>query len=149
MTPGAPAPDGPIPDEPPPAPGSDPTPATPPETAHGTRGVARATVDIAAPPERVFRALTDPAELAEWWGPDAPGDAARVVDPPHTVEYTWRARWDDAVPGTVRYELAPAEVDGLPGTRVTVTHTGPQMRARPAWLARRRVPAWAARTATA
>lgn len=27
-----------------------------------------ATVDIAAPAERVFRALTDPAELLQWWG---------------------------------------------------------------------------------
>jgi uncharacterized protein YndB with AHSA1/START domain len=26
-----------------------------------------ATIDIAAPPERVFRALTNPEELAKWW----------------------------------------------------------------------------------
>ncbi len=31
-------------------------------------GLVRATVDIAAPPEAVFRALTEPGELARWWG---------------------------------------------------------------------------------
>ncbi len=28
-------------------------------------------IDIEAPPERVFDAWTDPAQLAEWWGDDA------------------------------------------------------------------------------
>jgi hypothetical protein len=27
-------------------------------------------VEVAAPPERVFRALTDPAQLIRWWGDD-------------------------------------------------------------------------------
>ena len=27
-------------------------------------------VEIAAPPEQVFRALTDPAQLIRWWGDD-------------------------------------------------------------------------------
>ena len=160
-------------------------------------GVARATVDVAAPPERVFRALVDPADLAAWWGGDADGgggrthdwsadarpggrwrvrttDAAgremtvegeyRVVDPPHTLETTWRAG-GEAIPSTVRYDLAPIDVGGAPGTRVTVTHTGPhtgpdagpqmcapaqahaagRVAVRPAWAARVRAPAWAAR----
>jgi uncharacterized protein YndB with AHSA1/START domain len=35
-------------------------------------GVVKGDVDIAAPVEAVFHALTDPAELAAWWGsPDA------------------------------------------------------------------------------
>ena len=34
-------------------------------------------VEIAAPPERVFAALTDPAELGAWWGND---DAYRTFD---------------------------------------------------------------------
>jgi hypothetical protein len=31
-------------------------------------GVIKAEIEIAASPERVFRALTDPTELAAWWG---------------------------------------------------------------------------------
>jgi uncharacterized protein YndB with AHSA1/START domain len=192
----------------------DPSPA-----AFAVRGVVRATVDIAAPPERVFRALTDPAELAAWWAPhdggeggggeggagrapeersqkpsqewrvdvrpggrwslrtrDAAGRPAavrgeyRVVDPPRALECSWRASWDDDAETTVRYELAPAEVGGAPGTRLTVTHTGPAVTlcaathsaatlsaalraalvrllapARPAWLAGGAAPAWARR----
>jgi len=115
----------------------------------------QATVDIAASPERVFEALTDPSELAAWWGaPDAPDgyrthdwelDAraggryrARTTDadghegtlegevvtaePPHLLEYTWRASWDDRET-RVRYELQPAIVHGRSGTRVVVRHT--------------------------
>lgn len=33
-----------------------------------TEGVIHAVVEIAAPPERVFEALTTPAQLAAWWG---------------------------------------------------------------------------------
>ena len=33
-------------------------------------GVIKAEIEIAAPPHRVFRSLTDPAELAAWWGSD-------------------------------------------------------------------------------
>lgn len=33
-----------------------------------TLGVIHAVIDIAAPPERVFEALTTPAQLAIWWG---------------------------------------------------------------------------------
>ena len=47
----------------------------------------------------------------------------RVVDPPRVLEHTWQASWDEA-PTVVRYELAPAQVGGVSGTRVTVTHTG-------------------------
>lgn len=113
-----------------------------------------ADVDIAAPPEDVFRALTDPSELAEWWGGDTyrtegwevdarPGGewSARttdadgnegivhgeylVVDEPRRLEYTWRPSWEDFAPSRVRIDLAPVRVDGEAGTRVTVTHTAP------------------------
>jgi uncharacterized protein YndB with AHSA1/START domain len=44
-----------------------------------------ATIDIAAPPERVFRALTNPEDLAEWWvGTESlilPGAHQWQVDP--------------------------------------------------------------------
>jgi uncharacterized protein YndB with AHSA1/START domain len=81
----------------------------------------REAVDIAAPPEEVFDALTDPAQVAEWWvGDDAAppplGGELRVVDAPRTLELTWGG-------DTVRYDLAPAVVRGAPGTRLTVTHT--------------------------
>jgi uncharacterized protein YndB with AHSA1/START domain len=130
-------------------------------------GVARATVDVAAAPERVFRALTDGAERLAWWAPDAPAGVPadppaeyRVFDPPRTIEHATPAGRGGR-PGVVRYDLVPVDVDGAPGTRVTVTHTVPHAAARavaragpalragagPAWLARRPAPAWAARAA--
>lgn len=119
-----------------------------------TGDVVRATVEIAAPPDEVFEALTDPAQLEEWWGtPDsyrtsewqlepspggewsvrttaADGSEAsvhgeyRVVDPPSTLEFTWAASWDDFAETTVRFDLVPAVVRGVLGTRLTVTHSG-------------------------
>jgi uncharacterized protein YndB with AHSA1/START domain len=37
-------------------------------TADVEKGTINVVADIAVPPERLFRALTNPAELAEWWG---------------------------------------------------------------------------------
>lgn len=37
-------------------------------TADTHNGVVKVIADIAAKPEAVFKALTDPAELAQWWG---------------------------------------------------------------------------------
>jgi uncharacterized protein YndB with AHSA1/START domain len=111
------------------------------------------TIDIAASPERVFAALTDPQELAAWWGSDdtyrthdwhvdarPDGEwSARTIDPsgkegsirgkfavvdrPGVLESTWRASWDEIGTTTVRYDLSPAIVHDAPGTRLTVTHT--------------------------
>lgn len=122
--------------------------------AETTDDCVRASVDIAAPPEEVFEALTDPAQLEEWWGtphsyrtsdwqlePRPGGEwsvrtesadgshatvhgAYRVVDPPRTLEFTWAASWDDFAETTVRFDLAPATVRGVSGTRLTVTHSG-------------------------
>lgn len=127
------------------------TPAEPTVPADDAPAV-RADVEIAATPERVFEALTDPAQLAEWWGSDdthrardweadvqpggrwrarttdadgregSVGGEYRVVDPPRVLEHTWEPSWD-AAPSVVRYDLAPTPVDGRPGTRLTVTHT--------------------------
>jgi uncharacterized protein YndB with AHSA1/START domain len=106
-------------------------------------------VEIAVPPERVFAALTDPAELEAWWGSpeayrgkwtldlrvggkweshvtSADGTKARVhgevlaVDPPRLLSYTWHASWDQFAKTTIRYELEPIPV----GTRLTVVHSG-------------------------
>ncbi|MEO8193447.1 MAG: SRPBCC domain-containing protein [Gemmatimonadales bacterium] len=37
-------------------------------TSDTEKGVINVVADVTATPEAVFRALTDPAELAEWWG---------------------------------------------------------------------------------
>jgi len=120
--------------------------------------VVRTVVEIAAPPAEVFEALTNPRELAAWWGGDdartldcesdaRPGGAwhvrtlgpdgversvggeYRVVEPPSRLEQTWQAT-EDAAPSLVRYDLEPAPVDGAEGTRLTVTHTSPTALAR-------------------
>ncbi len=112
-------------------------------------GSVLAVVEIAAPPERVFRALSS-AEIASWWGsPDtyrttrwngelrpggkwlaegvgADGQAFSVggeflqVDPPRLLKHTWVAPWDGNHSTIVTYLL-----DAVPGgTRVTLRHTG-------------------------
>ena len=47
----------------------------------------------------------------------------QLVLPPHVLETTWRASWNDFATERVRFQLAPADVAGVAGTRVTVTHT--------------------------
>ena len=49
------------------------------------------------------------------------GEYGRIL-PPHLLETTWRASWNDFAPERVRFELVPIEVGGVAGTRVTVTH---------------------------
>src|SRR6266511_4467226 len=46
-------------------------------TANVEQGTINAVVDIAARPEAVFRALTDPKELEAWWGSE---DTYRTSD---------------------------------------------------------------------
>lgn len=112
-------------------------------------GLVLATVDIQAPIERVFAALTDPEQLPKWWGSDdlyrttalvsdlreggewkssgqgADGTAFEVggmytrVQPPHHLEMTWRPSWE-TFESHVSYTLTT--VDG--GTRVTARHSG-------------------------
>jgi uncharacterized protein YndB with AHSA1/START domain len=114
-----------------------------------SEGVVHASVDIAAPAERVFRALAS-AELVAWWSTHSDytttkwqgdlrvGGAWRVdgvgadgapfhvdgefleVDPPHKLVHTWRAGWESAQVTTVTYRLEPIPS----GTRVTVRHEG-------------------------
>lgn len=113
-------------------------------------GVVHALVEIAAPPERVFRAIAS-EEIARWWGSDemyrvtkwtgdlrvggawkseGKGSDGRPfsvagefleIDPPRKLVHTWRYDWDETKSTTtVTYRLDPIEG----GTRVTVKHTG-------------------------
>jgi uncharacterized protein YndB with AHSA1/START domain len=113
-------------------------------------GVVKAEIEIAAIPDRVFHTLTDPTELAAFWGSDdmyrtsdwkvdlrpggkwsalargADGTTMTVdgeyleVDPPRRLVFTWRPSWDDYAVTTVRYDIEPTAT----GTRLRVTHTG-------------------------
>lgn len=130
-----------------------PTSSPPTATADLSTGRIVATVEIAAPPARVFRALTT-RELLDWWGsPDAyrttrweadlrvgglwrsdgvGADGTRfsvhgeflALDAPHRVAFTWLADWDGGAPTTVTYELEAI----ARGTRLTVRHEGFQGR---------------------
>jgi uncharacterized protein YndB with AHSA1/START domain len=138
----------------------------------------RASVEIEAPPEAVFRALADPRELVAWLGDMPSSDTPPLDDSPHgspsdpsrdttsderddaaspftypiggagwlahvrapdgtpgtvsgeflyvvpsrSLTTTWSASWNRFVQDEVRFELAPIEVSGVAGTRVTVTH---------------------------
>jgi uncharacterized protein YndB with AHSA1/START domain len=114
-----------------------------------TSGTILAVVEIAATPERVFRALTTD-EVASWWGsPELyqvtdwsadlrvggawrsggrgkDGHSFQVtgeyleIDPPKKLVHTWKAEWDGGETTIVRYQL-----DAIPGgTRVTLRHDG-------------------------
>jgi uncharacterized protein YndB with AHSA1/START domain len=113
---------------------SPPAPVTAEQS--GDRWTLIFTRDLRHPPEKVWAALTDPAELAAWAPYTAdrdlskPGDAtltmiddeppedlpAQVVtaEPPTLLEYTW---------GTdlLRWELSPTPT----GTRLVLRHTVP------------------------
>lgn len=116
-----------------------------------SRGTIVATVEIEAPPARVFRALTDPRELMHWWGSpetyrahaweadfrvggrwrvegvQADGKTYAVageyleITPPHRLVQTWAHDWDGDHPVT----KLTYQLDDIPsGTRVTVRHEG-------------------------
>jgi uncharacterized protein YndB with AHSA1/START domain len=98
-------------------------------------------VDLAAPPEEVFRHLTDPAAMIRWMGQHAtlkpvPGGAFEVdingvpvrgqyleVDPPRRVLVSWGvAGSSDMPPGAteVEFTLTPTPA----GTRLRLVHRG-------------------------
>lgn len=106
---------------------------------------------IDAPRNQVFRALTDPTEIVEWWTVEGayrttdaeielrPGGRYRFtgtsertgtfevkgeyreVDSPRRLAYTWNPAWDDGARGSV-VAITLQEEDG--GTRLRVEHTG-------------------------
>lgn len=107
-------------------------------------------IQIEAPPDQVFRALTDPDEILQWWhipdhyqtreatldvrvggryrlaGTNAGGQSFevdgefRVVDPPHHLSYTWNPSWDDGAHGSI-VDIR-LESQGA-GTRIVMRHT--------------------------
>ena len=113
-------------------------------------GVILASVDIAAAPERVFRALTQSEEVVRWWGSDDTYRTTRwvadlrvggqwraegsgkdgapffvegkflEVAPPLKLVQTWQAGWDPGATTTLTYRLEPIET----GTRLIVRHEG-------------------------
>ena len=126
------------------------TPSAPRAVADLTGGTILATVEIAVPPERVFRALTAEAEIVQWWGsaetyrttaftadvrvggrwcahgvgadavPYTVGGEFLEVDPPRTLVQTWEASWESGQVTRLTYRLDPAPL----GTRVTLRHEG-------------------------
>lgn len=115
-----------------------------------TDGVILASVEIAVPPERVFRALTDPNEVTAWWGSadtyrteefmadlrvggrwsargrSADGRTFAVegefleIDAPHRLVQTWIPDWEPGLKTRLTYRLEP--IQG--GTRLTLRHEG-------------------------
>lgn len=107
-------------------------------------------VIIDASPDIVFSALTDPAQLKEWWGDEKTYQSSKWVmdlrvggkwrsegigsnkhpytvegefvefDPPRVVAYTWRPSWVETPETVVRFELTPKGN----GTHLKMTHSG-------------------------
>jgi uncharacterized protein YndB with AHSA1/START domain len=108
-----------------------------------------AEIFIAAPPERVFEALTDPHQTAQWWGQSGlyritesksdprPGGKWRSagvgndgvpfsvegeyveIDPPRRIVHTWISSYSGSLKTVVHWELEPRGIHGL-------QHSGPQ-----------------------
>jgi uncharacterized protein YndB with AHSA1/START domain len=112
-------------------------------------GSILATVEVAAPPERVFQALTSSREICDWWvrpgvfdtrewtgdvrvggqwrasgmgkaGPYGLEGEFLEVDAPRRLVHTWRGAGAPGAPTTVSYRLE--RTDG--GTRITLRHDG-------------------------
>jgi uncharacterized protein YndB with AHSA1/START domain len=107
-------------------------------------------VTIHASAERIFKALTDPTELLQWWGAAGKFQATHVecdlrpggkwrmrvkgsadtesivageyrrIESPYLLEFTWIREFEDATETLVRWDL---EQQG-DVTRVRVTHSG-------------------------
>jgi uncharacterized protein YndB with AHSA1/START domain len=105
--------------------------------------VVRCEMFIAAPPDRVFQAITDPRQLSQWWGQkdlyrvtklesdlrphgkwissgvSPNGETFSVsgeyleIDPPHLLVQTWSSSYMGDLVTTVRWELEPQSVHGL------------------------------------
>ena len=110
------------------------------EPARETAPIVR-TLEVAAPPERVFSLLTDPEQLVRWW-PEAAeleprlGGRVRMVfrggesvvtgevtrfDPPRALGLTWIRGENPDVVTTIDFTLEPLEGGR---SRVELVHAG-------------------------
>src|SRR5262249_21605523 len=117
-------------------------------------------VFIAAPPARVFEAIADPKQLAQWWGQKGvfkvtdtrsdlrpggkwsyeglgPNDSPfhmegeyLEVDPPRLLVQTRRADWVGEFQTIVRWELEPRDVHGLHSSGTHRVGTGTLVKVR-------------------
>jgi len=117
-------------------------------------------VFIAAPPARVFEAITDSNQTPQWWGQqgnyritewqadlrpggkwssvgaNSDGTSIRVdgeyieVDPPRLLVHTWNAPWCGNLETVVRWELEPTNVHGLHPSGPKRAGTGTLLRIR-------------------
>jgi len=115
---------------------------------------------IAAPPARVFQAISDPAQLPKWWGQSdlyqvtkstmdvrpggkwrsdgvgADGKSFSVegeyleVDPPRLLVHTWTGSYNPGLKTVVRWELEPTDVHGLHTSGPKKAGTGTLVRVR-------------------
>ena len=120
----------------------------------------QAEIFIAAPPARVFHALTDPHQLPQWWGQQdlyritewkgdlrpggkwssvgvgADGTSFRVdgeyleVDPPRLLVHTWISSYSSSLKTIVRWELEPTTIHGLHPSGPRKAGTGTLVRIR-------------------
>jgi uncharacterized protein YndB with AHSA1/START domain len=84
--------------------------------------------ELPEPPEKVWRALTEPELVAEWLAPDEGGAIdCEVIEsqPNRLLRYSWRDHGDDepdsAVDSIVTFELSRTPAGG---TRLRIIHTG-------------------------
>jgi uncharacterized protein YndB with AHSA1/START domain len=77
-------------------------------------------VDLAAPPEKVWRAIATPEIRDVWLGEPADGRAKVAdADPPSRLDLVWPTPEGDSL---ISFEISPAEG----GSRLTITHRAPQ-----------------------
>ena len=117
-----------------------------------------AEIFIAAPPARVFQAISDPAQLPKWWGQSglyhivkstmdvrpggtwrsdgigADGQSFHVegeyleVDPPRLLVHTWISSYSGSLKTVVRWELEAQIVNALHPTGPRKSGTGTLVR---------------------
>lgn len=113
-------------------------------------GTAVTEIEIHAPAERIFEALTDPQQIMKWWGKGEqlpkhvecdvrvggawlmhvepqPGQrfeirgVYREIDPPRALSFTWQPNWDPTEgESLVRFEV----VEKGDACLVRITHSG-------------------------